>query len=114
MDGFIYDRNGNPVGYINNNYIHTLQGIPVGQVNDTHVHKLTGEYVGELYMDMIVEMNLGDLGNIGDGGNPGNPGFFGIPENRGAVEIEYPEVFTRLLDRVNVEEEVGKYKRHLF
>lgn len=114
MESFIYDRNGNPVGYLNNKFIHTLHGIPVGQILDTHVYKISGEYVGELFMDMVVDMNLGDPGNIGHCGYPGNPGYFGIPENRGAVEIRYPEVFRKLLERVNADEEVGKYKMHLF
>lgn len=113
MERFIYDRYGNPVGYINGCYLHTLHGIPVGQLSDTHVHKMTGEYVGELYMDMVVDMNLGDPGNIGHGGNPGNPGFFGIPENRGAVESEFTDVFYKLLERVNIQQEIKNFQRRL-
>lgn len=113
MPQFLYDTYGNPVGYINENFIHTLGGTPVGQVNDTHVHKLTGEYVGELYMDMVVDMNLGDLGNIGHGGNPGNPGFFGIPENRGAVETGYTDVFHKLIDNININQDITHYRYHL-
>lgn len=114
MPRFLYDSYGNPVGYINGDFIHTLGGTPVGQVVDTHVHKLSGEYVGELYKDMVVNMNLGDLGNIGHAGNPGNPGYFGIPENRGAIETKYTDVFDDLLDRIDINREIKPFQRHLF
>ena len=110
MPEFIFDRLGNPVGYINGIYIHTLHGEAIGQIRESHVHKLSGEYVGELYNRMVVDKKIGDFGNIGHPGDPGNPGFYGIPKNRGAVEIEFTEVFQKLLDRVNSTESIEYYK----
>lgn len=110
MKQFLYDRYGNPVGYIYDNFIHTLHGKAIGQVRETHVYKLTGEYVGELHDSMVVDMDIGDEGNIGHSGYPGNPGFFGIPAKRPSSESEYNDVFRKLLDNVDAFEAVDKYK----
>lgn len=101
MPQFIYDKRGNPLGYINKKFIFTLRGQAIGQLNGAHVHKLSGAYVGELYKDMVVDKNIGDFGNIGHPGDPGNPGSFGIPTNRGVLNYGYPDVSHKLLDRVD-------------
>ena len=71
MATYIYNANGNPVGFIRGRFIHELNGNAVGQLNGTHVHKLSGAYVGELDHSMVVDKHLGNLGDIGHPGNPG-------------------------------------------
>lgn len=98
MADFIYNSNGNVVGFIHGKYIHDKRGYAVGQVNGTHVHKLSGNYVGELHKDMVVNKGLGNIGNIGSAGNPGK---LDIPSNlkdRGTPTYEYPDVFCELLN----------------
>ena len=110
MANFIYDQLGNPVAFIEGEYLHSILGQPIGQIRDTHIHKISGEYVGELYERMVVDMNIGDLGNIGHGGNPGNPGFKGIPRNRGVVDTEYTDVYFKLIERVSyVDESINSF-----
>jgi len=110
MAKFIYDHLGNPVAFIEGDFLHSILGQPIGQVQDTHIHKISGEYVGELYESMVVDMNIGDLGSIGHGGNPGNPGFKGIPRNRGVIYVEYTDVFFRLIEKVNyIDESVRNF-----
>lgn len=101
MPKFIYDKRGNPFGFIHKEFIHTLQGQAIGQLCGSHVHSLSGSYVGELHKDMIVDKNIGDFGNIGHPGDPGNPGSFGIPTNRGVLNYGYQDVSHKLLDRVS-------------
>ncbi|MGI9554062.1 MAG: collagen-like triple helix repeat-containing protein [Thermodesulfobacteriota bacterium] len=101
MATFIYDQLGNPVAFIEGEYVHSILGQAIGQIRDTHIHKISGEYVGELYESMVVDMNIGDLGSIGHQGDPGNPGFKGIPGNRGVIDTEYTDVFFKLIERVN-------------
>ncbi len=101
MSDFIYDRKGNGVGFIEGEFIHSLSGQPIGQVRETHVYKISGEYIGELYNGMVVDMNLGTLESIGYSIDTGYPVYRGIPENRGAVEAEFTEVFYLLSERIN-------------
>ena len=105
MAKFIYDHLGNAVAFIEGEYIHSILGQAIGQIRGTHIHKISGEYVGELYENMVVDMNIGDLGNIGHNGDPGNPGFKGIPRNRGVIDTPYTDVFFKLLERVNYVDE---------
>lgn len=114
MPNYIYDQLGNPVGYISGNYIHTLHGQAVGQISGTNVHKMSGEYVGEIHDNMVVNTQKREPERIGHRGDPGNPGFYGIPKNRGAVEPEYPVVFSQLLERVNyIDDSVNNFKQKL-
>jgi len=101
MSDFIYNRLGNGVGFIEGNFIHSLSGQPIGQLYDSHVYKISGEYIGELYNNMVVDMNIGTLESIGYNIDPGYPVYRGIPNNRGVVESEYPEVLYLLTERVN-------------
>lgn len=94
---YIYDGQGNPVGFWRDRYVYTLNGNPVGQLNGTHVHKLAGDYIGELLQDMVVDKHMGNFGNIGHPGHPGNPGNPGHPGNRGAMNYGYRDVFNELL-----------------
>ena len=111
MPEFIYDKLGNPVGYIDKNFIHTLKGKAIGQINGSNVHSMSGDYVGELRNGMVVDANIPDPGKIGQKGDPGNPGYKGIPKNRGAVESEYAVVFYKLLDNaMYVDEAISSYK----
>jgi hypothetical protein len=111
---YIYDQLGNSVGYINANYIHTLHGQAVGQINGTDVHKMNGEYVGKLHDNMVVDTKVREPERIGHRGDPGNAGFYGIPKNRGAVESDYPVVFSKLLERVSyIDDSVNKFKQKL-
>ena len=105
MANFLYDQLGNPVAFIEGDFVHSILGQAIGQVREKHIHKLSGEYVGELYENMVVDMNIGDPGTIGDCGDPGNPGFRGIPKNRGVIDTEYTDVFFKLLERVNYADE---------
>lgn len=95
---YIYDSQGNAVGFINGRYIHSIHGEAIGQIDGTHVHQLAGSYVGELDYDMVVDKHMGNLGNIGHPGNPGNPGSPGNPGNRGSVNYGYHDVFYKLLE----------------
>lgn len=114
MPKYVYDDMGNPVGYLNSGYIHTLHGQAIGQLNGPDVHKMNGEYVGKLQDNMVVDTKERHPERIGHRGDPGNPGFYGIPDNRGAVESDYPVVFSQLLERVNyVDESVNKFKKKL-
>lgn len=101
MSGFIYDSRGNGVAFIEGSFIHSLSGQPIGQVRETHVYKISGEYIGELYNSMVVDMNMGTLESIGYSIDPGYPFYRGIPENRGAVEPEFTDVFHQLSERIN-------------
>jgi len=105
MSGFIYDRHGNGVGFIEGEFIHSLSGQPIGQVRETHSYKITGEYIGEIYKEMVVDMNIGTLESIGYNIGPGYPVYRGIPKNRGAVETGYTEVFYLLTERINYVEQ---------
>lgn len=105
MSGFIYDSRGNGVAFIEGSFIHSLSGQPIGQVRETHVYKISGEYIGELYNSMVVDMNIGTLESIGYNIDPGYPVYRGIPDNRGAVEPEYTEVFYLLTERINYAEQ---------
>ena len=110
MANFIYDQLGNPVAFTEGEFIFSILGQAIGQIRDTHIHKISGEYVGELYQDLVVDMNIGDLSNIGHRGDPGNPGFKGIPKNRGVVDTEYTDMFFKLIERVNyVDESLKKF-----
>ena len=101
MPDFIYDTKGNGVGFVEGSFIHALSGQPIGQVRGTHVYKISGEYIGELYDKMVVDMNLGTLESIGHNTDPGYPVYRGVPQNRGAVETEFTEVFYLLSERIN-------------
>ncbi len=97
MTQFIYDENGNAVGFRLNPYIFDINGDPVGQIIGTHVFDLSGKYAGEFYKDMIVDRNM-NLGNVSAQKPPGNVGSSGNPGNRGAVNYGYPDVFYKLLE----------------
>jgi hypothetical protein len=99
MYTFVYDTTGKPVGFIRGNFIHDMHGNAVGQIRETHVHHMSGAYVGELHKQMVVDKYLGQLRNVGTPSNPGNPGHPGSPGNRGVINVGYPDVFERLLER---------------
>jgi len=113
MSGFIYDSRGNGVGFVEGNFIHSLFGQPIGQVRQSHVYKISGEYIGELYNGMVVNMNIGTLESIGYSIDPGYPVYRGIPKNRGAVDLEYTEVFYLLSERINYIDQSLKSFGHL-
>lgn len=94
---FIYNNNGDAVGYLDGEFIYTITGEPVGYVDDTQVYKLSGSYVGELLEDMVVDMNLKGFPNLGKLPNPGNIGHLGNPGNRGHIDLGYPDIFDRLI-----------------
>lgn len=63
MVNYLYNSHGSPVGFWMGKYVYTLSGNAVGQLNGHHVQKFSGSYVGELYLDMVVDQQLGNLGN---------------------------------------------------
>jgi hypothetical protein len=89
MANYIYDANGDSVGFWRERFVFELNGNPVGQLRGTHVHKLSGDYVGELDHGVVVDKHLGSFGSIG---HPGHSG------NRGVRNYGYPEVFQKLLE----------------
>lgn len=97
MTNYIYNEDGDAVGFWEDELIFTMKGRPVAQLNGPSVHRLTGEYVGELYEDMVVDRYFEDIGKIPPTmvrrAEPAkNPG------NRGATSYGYPDVFDQLLD----------------
>lgn len=97
MTNYIYNEDGDAVGFWEDNLIFAMNGRPVGQLNGPSVHKLTGEYVGELYEDMVVDRYFEDIDRI-----PPTPVRRAEPAknpgNRGATSYGYPDVFEQLLD----------------
>lgn len=97
MVNYIYNEDGDAVGFWEDNLVFTLNGRPVAQLNGPRVHRLTGEYVGELYEDMIVDRYFEHVGRIPPtmvrraeaAKNPGN---------RGATSYGYPDLSETLLD----------------
>lgn len=97
MVNYIYNEDGDAVGFWEDNLVFAINGRPVAQLNGPSVHRLTGEYVGELYEDMIVDRYFEDIERIAPSmvrrAEPAkNPG------NRGATSYGYPDVFESLLD----------------
>ncbi|MDX1454118.1 MAG: hypothetical protein R3217_01555 [Gammaproteobacteria bacterium] len=96
MTNYIYNEDGDAVGFWEDHLIFSMQGTPVGQLNGPSVHRLTGEYVGELYEDMVVDRYFEDIERIpptmvrraDPASNPGN---------RGQQSYGYPDVFEELL-----------------
>lgn len=97
MTDFLYDANGNAVGYVLGKYIHAMDDTGIGQIRGTHVHKTTGEYVGELEHEMVLNKHFGNPGSIGYG-SPANSGSRGNPGNRGARNPGFEDVFEELLE----------------
>lgn len=96
MSNYIYNEDGDAVGFWEDHLIFDLTGRPVGQLNGPSVHKLTGEYVGELYEDMVVDRYFGEIDRIPPTmvrrAEPArNPG------NRGPTSYGYPDVFDELM-----------------
>ncbi|HEX7046207.1 MAG TPA: hypothetical protein VF275_01365 [Gammaproteobacteria bacterium] len=97
MVNYIYNEDGDAVGFWEGTLVFALNGRPVAQLNGPSVHRLTGEYAGELYEDMIVDRYFDDIVRISPcmvhraeaAKNPGN---------RGATSYGYPDVFESLLD----------------
>lgn len=96
MANFIYNEDGDAVGFWDENVIYKLDGTPVGQLNGPSVHKLDGSYIGELYEDMIVDRFSQDLGAI-DPLNAAKRGAVPLPANRGMMSYGFPDVFDQLL-----------------
>ena len=97
MNEFIYDEDGEAVGFWEDNLVFSMTGTPVAQLNGPSVHKLTGEYVGELYEDMVVDRYFEEIDKI-----PPTPVRRAEPAknpgNRGATSYGYPDVFSDLLE----------------
>ncbi len=96
MANFIYNEDGDAVGFSEENVIYKLDGTPVGQLNGPSVHKLDGSYIGELYEDMIVDRFSQDLGAI-DPLITSKRGPVPQPANRGMMSYGFPDVFDTLL-----------------
>jgi hypothetical protein len=96
MANFIYNEDGDAVGFWDDAFIFTLDGRPVGQLNGPSVHKLDGSYIGELYEDMIVDRFSQDLGGIEPANTPAR-GPVPMPANRGMMSYGFPDVFDLLL-----------------
>lgn len=97
MINYLYNEDGDALGFWDDRFVYRLDGTPIGQLNGPSVHKLTGEYVGELYEDMIVDRYFGDLGAIDPVPNPPRAKPVPAPPNRGMVSYGYPNVFDQLL-----------------
>ena len=96
MANFIYNEDGDAVGFHDDAVIYKLDGTPVGQLNGPSVHKLDGQYIGELYEDMIVDRFSQDLGAIDPvKAQPSAP--VPLPANRGMMSYGFPDVFDQLL-----------------
>lgn len=95
MANFIYNEDGDAVGFWDENIIYKLDGKPVAQLNGPSVHKLDGSYVGELYEDMVVDRFSQDLGAIEPIVTvPRSP--VPHPANRGMMSYGFPDVFDLL------------------
>ncbi|HEX7029542.1 MAG TPA: hypothetical protein VF254_03015 [Gammaproteobacteria bacterium] len=97
MVNYIYNEDGDAVGFWEDRLVFALNGRPVAQLNGPSVHRLTGEYVGELYEDMIVDRYFEDIQRISPcmvrrADAAKNPG------NRGPTSYGFPDVFESLLD----------------
>ncbi len=98
MIKFIYNANGNVVGFACGRYIYQLSGRLIGQLNGSHVHKVTGQYVGEFYKDMVVNLATGNVTVIRDCKAEGNTTKQKDPGKRELSNYGFPDVFIRLLE----------------
>lgn len=96
MANFIYNEDGDAVGFWEESVIYKLDGAPVGLLNGPSVHKLDGTYIGELYEDMIVDRFSQDLGAI-EPFKTVPRGAVPLPANRGMMSYGFPDVFESLL-----------------
>src|SRR5688572_24449933 len=96
MANFIFNEDGDAVGFWDGDFVFKLDGAPVGQLNGPSVHRLNGEYVGELYEDMIVDRFSQDLGSIEPAQAP-RAAPQAPPVNRGMMSYGFPDAFDQLL-----------------
>ena len=96
MANFIYNEDGDAVGFHDEAHIFKLDGTPIGILNGPSVHKLDGSYIGELYEDMVVDRFSQDLGAI-DPSTPARHAPTPTPANRGMMSYGFPDVFDQLL-----------------
>lgn len=54
MAMYIYQTDGDPVGFRFSNFIHDMSGRPLGRILGTHVYRFDGTYVGELFKETVV------------------------------------------------------------
>jgi hypothetical protein len=55
MAMYVYNTQGEPVGFVMETFIHTFEGQPVGRIIGSRVHRFDGTYVGEWWKEMVVE-----------------------------------------------------------
>lgn len=98
MLGYLFDRLGDAVAYLEAGYVFAMDGRPVGYLDGTHVYRLSGTYVGELHRDMIVDQYLANPGSMGRITEPGRIAPPGNPGSRGPVDYGYPDVIHKLFE----------------
>ncbi len=64
MAMYVYNTNGEPVGFVMETFIHTMTGDPVGRIIGSRVHRIDGTYVGEWWKEMVVERPEGQPRNL--------------------------------------------------
>ena len=64
MAMYVYNTQGEPVGFVMETFIHTMEGRPVGRIMGSRVHRIDGTYVGEFYKDMVVSRPEGRPRNL--------------------------------------------------
>jgi len=99
MAMYVYSTEGEPVGFLYENFIHGFDGAPLGRIIGSRVHRLDGSYVGEWFKEMVVERPTArprPLPPIAAPPHRASPG----PSwrRRGVVDYGYPDLFQRLRD----------------
>lgn len=54
MTMYVYGTDGEPQGFLFENFIYGLEGAPLGRIIGSRVHRLDGSYAGEWLNQMVV------------------------------------------------------------
>jgi len=87
MTRWLYNSDGDPIGFIFNSNIYTPRGDFVGKLYDDNT-VWNGDYVGEIYQsDRLIYDDRKLKGSRGIPGTPGLPGFVGEPDFKGPITL---------------------------
>ena len=97
MAMYVYSIEGEPVGFLYENFIHDLDGAPLGRIIGSRVHRFDGSYVGEWYKESVVErpgVGARPLPPMAPPPRRASPG----PSwrRRAVVDYGHPDIFDRL------------------
>lgn len=107
MTMYVYHADGHPVGFLFSTFIHDLEGNPLGRILGSHVYRIDGTYVGEFHKETVVAKpvigNTRDIQPLPLPAKLEGPG--GSFSRRGLVNYGYPDVFHRLYEGLQQDNE---------